>query len=167
MTTDVAEATSTPAEGTAENTDESPKKRGGQRGTRAFRPKPTPRERVLNQSLADHIKEATGKDVSPETIRAVRYSLPIWSKLDSTTTLRENMDKKLEKAKLQDRREKAIAQLKELESELSKFTGEGDTDDDDDDDDTEDDFEDSDDSGSDDDDDADPFDDDSSVSDEF
>lgn len=164
MTTDVAEATSTPAEGTAESTEDAPKKRGGQRGTRAFRPKPTPRERVLNQSLADYIKEATDKDVSPETIRAVRYSLPIWSKLDSTTTLRENMDKKLEKAKLQDRREKAIAQLKELESDLAKLSGEGDLDDDDDDDDSDEDFEDSDDSGSDDDD---PFDDDSDVSDEF
>jgi hypothetical protein len=152
MTADVAEATAAP-------TEDAPKKRGGPRGDRPWRDKPTPRERVLNQSLADFIKEVTGKDVSPETIRAVRFGLPKWSKLDSTTTLRENMDKKLEKAKLQDRREKALAQLKELDSELSKFSGEGDTDDDDDDDDDDtEEVEDSDD---------DPFDEDDDVSDEF
>lgn len=135
---------------------EAPKKRGGQRGDRPWRDKPTPRERVLNQSLADYIKDQTGKDVSPETVRAVRYSLPKWSKLDSTTTLRENMDKKLEKAKLQDKREKALAMLKEAESELTKFDSDGDTDEDDDDEESED-GETEEDSDSDDDESDDPF----------
>lgn len=126
MSTDVAEAQA-PAE-------EGKKKRGGQRGDRPWRDKPTPRERVLNQSLADYIKEATDKDVSPETVRAVRFSLLKWSNLDSTKQLRENMDKKLEKAKLQDKREKALAMLKEAESELGKFDSDADTDDDDEDD---------------------------------
>lgn len=131
MSTDVAEATTTEESST--------KKRGGQRGERKWRDKPTARERVMTQSLASYIKDETGKDVSPETVRAVRTCLPKWSKLDSTTELRNNMDKKLEKAKLQDRREKALAMLKEAESELSKFDDSGDLDDDDEEDEDEDD----------------------------
>jgi hypothetical protein len=124
MSTDVADATTT----------EDKKKRGGQRGERPFRDKPTARERVMNGSLAEFIKSETQKDVSPETIRAVRYCLPKWSNSEATKQLRENMDKKLEKAKLQDRREKALAMLREAESELSKFDPDGDTDDEDEDD---------------------------------
>lgn len=129
MSTDVAEATTA--------TDEAPKKRGGQRGERGWRNKPTARERVMTQSLADYIKEQTGKDVSSETVRAVRFCLPKWSNADSTKSLRENMDKKLEKAKLQDRRQRALDMLKEAESELSKFDGDGDLDDEDEDEDDE------------------------------
>lgn len=121
MTTDVAEA----------KTDETPKKRGGQRGERPFRDKPTARERVLNGSLAEYIKGETGKEVSTETIRAVRYCLPKWSNSDVTKTLRENMDKKLEKAKLQDRRQRALEMLREAENELKKYDGAGDLDDED------------------------------------
>jgi hypothetical protein len=44
------------------------------------------------------------------------------------------MDRKLEKAKLQDKREKALAMLREAESELGKFDGNADLDDDEDDD---------------------------------
>lgn len=121
MSADVAEAT----EG---------KKRGGPRGERQWRDKPTPRERVLNQDLANYIKETTQVDISPETIRAVRHCLPKWNTSDETKALRENMDKKLAKAKLQDKREKALAQLREAESELSKFDTSDDSDDDDDDD---------------------------------
>lgn len=139
MTTDVAE-TVTPENGKT-------KKRGGQRGERPFRDKPTARERVLNGSLAEYIKNETGKEVSTETIRAVRYCLPKWSNADVTKTLRENMDKKLEKAKLQDRRQRALEMLKEAENELKKYDGEGDLDDEDEDDEDEsDDFEDTDDS---------------------
>ena len=139
MSTDVAEA----------KTEDKPKKRGGPRGERAWRDKPTARERVLNGSLAEYIKETTGKEVSSETIRAVRHCLPKWSGSDTTKKLRENMDKKLEKAKLQDRRQRALEMLKEAENELKKFDGAGDLDDEDeeDDEDTEDeDFTDTDDS---------------------
>lgn len=132
MSTDVAEATTT--EDSA-----STKKRGGQRGERPWRPKPTARERVMTQSLAAYIKDQTDKDVSPETVRAVRHCLPKWSNDPKTKELRDNMDKKLEKAKLQDRREKALAMLKEAESELSKFDSDGDLDDEDEDDEDEDD----------------------------
>ncbi|AVD99691.1 methyltransferase [Mycobacterium phage Cuke] len=128
MTADVADA----------KTDEGSKKRGGQRGERPWRDKPTARERVMNQNLAEYVKEVTGKDVSPETIRAVRFGLPKWSNADSTKALRENMDKKLEKAKLQDKREKALAMLKEAESELSKYDSAGDLEDEDEDEDDED-----------------------------
>lgn len=125
MSTDVAEATTTEDSGEK-------KKRGGQRGERPWRPKPTARERVMTQSLAAYIKDQTDKDVSPETVRAVRHCLPKWSNDPKTKELRDNMDKKLEKAKLQDRREKALAMLKEAESELSKFDSDGDLDDEDD-----------------------------------
>jgi hypothetical protein len=144
MSTDVAEAKT-----------EGSKKRGGQRGERPWRDKPTARERVMNQDLANYIKKTTTKEISPETIRAVRHCLTKWSTSDETKTLRENMDRKLEKAKLQDKREKALAMLKETESELSKF----DDSDEDDDDDTEDDddFEDTDEASDEDDDDDDVF----------
>ena len=124
MTTDVAEATTGKK-----------KQRGGPRGERPWRDRPTARERVMTQSLADYIKSETGKDVSSETVRAVRFCLPKWSNADSTKALRENMDKKLEKAKLQDRRQRALEMLKEAESELSKFDDTGDLDDEDEDDD--------------------------------
>lgn len=144
MTTDVADA-----KGDTAN-DEKPRKRGGQRGERPFRDKPTARERVLNGSLAEYIKGETGKEVSTETIRAVRYCLPKWSNSDVTKTLRENMDKKLEKAKLQDRRQRALEMLKEAENELKKYDGAGDLDDEDEDDEDEsEDFVDTDDSSDD------------------
>lgn len=107
------------------------KKRGGQRGERPWRDKPTPRERVLTQNLADYVKAETGRDVSSETVRALRYCLPKWNVADETKALRTNMDRKLEKAKLQDKREKALAMLREAESELGKFTGDADLDDED------------------------------------
>jgi hypothetical protein len=134
---------------TAENTE---KRRGGQRGERPFRDKPTPRERVLTQNLADYVKAETGRDVSSETVRAIRFCLPKWNVAEETKALRNNMDRKLEKAKLQDKREKALAMLKEAESELGKFGGEADLDDEDEDsDDTEDSAEYEDDSDDDDD----------------
>ncbi|QGJ90105.1 methyltransferase [Mycobacterium phage Indlulamithi] len=136
MSTDVAEANSTETEAP-----KSTKKRGGQRGERPWRPKPTARERVMTQSLADYVREETGKEVSPETVRAIRFCLPKWSNADSTKKLRDNMDKKLEKAKLQDKREKALAMLREAESELGKFDGDADLDDDDEDEDDDEDAE--------------------------
>ena len=132
MSTDVANAK-------ADNATEEPKKRrGGPRGERPWRDKPTARERVMTQSLADYIKKETNKDVSSETVRAVRFCLPKWSNADSTKALRENMDKKLQKAKLQDRRERAMEMLKEAEDELKRLDGSGDLDDDDEDDEDED-----------------------------
>lgn len=77
----------------------------------------------MTQSLSSYIKSETGRDVSPETIRAVRFCLPKWNTSDDTAKLRENMDRRLEKAKLQDKREKALAMLREAESELEKYAG--------------------------------------------
>lgn len=119
MSTDTAEAKS------------DGRKRGGQRGERPWRDRPTARERVMTGSLAEYVKSETGKDVSPETVRAVRFCLPKWSNDPKTKSLRENMDAKLEKAKLQDKRQKALDMLKEAESELSKFDSAGDLDDED------------------------------------
>lgn len=117
----------------ADSGTEPTKRRGGQRGERDWRDRPTARERVMTGSLAEYVKETTGKDVSPETVRAVRFCLPKWSNADSTKKLRENMDAKLEKAKLQDKRQKALDMLKEAESELSKYDSAGDLDDEEDD----------------------------------
>lgn len=138
MSTDVTEAKS---EGTSENGDE--KKRGGPRGPRTWKDKPTPRERVMTQSLAAYIKSETGVSVSSETVRAVRFCLPKWNTSDETGKLRQNMDRKLERAKLQDKREKALAMLREAESELEKYAGaseldESDSEEDEDEDETED-----------------------------
>lgn len=119
MTTDVAD-TSTDG-----------RKRGGPRGERPWRDSPTPRERVLTQSLADYVASETGREVSPETVRAVRFCLPKWGNSDETKKLRDNMDRKLAKAKLQDKREKALAILREAESELAKYEGTADLDDED------------------------------------
>lgn len=116
------------------DTIEAPKKRGGPRGERAWRDSPTARERVLTQDLADYVARETGRDVSPETVRAIRWALPKWSNSEETKKLRENMDRKLEKAKIQDKREKALALLKEAESELAKYSGAADLDDEDEDD---------------------------------
>ena len=126
-----------------------PKKRGGPRGERAWRDKPTARERVLNGSLAEFIKESTGRDVSPETVRAVRFCLLKWTNSDETKKLREDMDSKLAKAKLQDKREKALAMLKEAESELSKLGDEDEDADEDEDEDEDEDDEDEDESSDD------------------
>ena len=121
------------AEGTtSDSTEDSGKKRGGQRGERPWRDRPTARERVMTGSLAEYVKSETGKDVSPETVRAVRFCLPKWSNDEKTKQLRENMDAKLAKAKIQDKRQKALDMLKEAESELSKFDSSGDLDDDED-----------------------------------
>ena len=136
-------------------TPEKKRRRGGPRGERKWRTKPTSRERVLNQSLAEAIKEVTGRDVSPETVRAVRFTLPKWNTSDETKALRQNMDTKLAKAKLQDKREKALEMLREAESELSKFDSSGDLEEDDDED--EEDDEDTDDDSDDEDDEDDPF----------
>jgi len=115
------------------------KKTGGPRGPRQWKDKPTLRERVMTQSLATYIKDETGKDVSAETVRAVRFCLPKWSTSDETSKLRQNMDRKLEKAKFQDKREKALAMLREAESELEKYADATDLDESDLDDDEEDD----------------------------
>lgn len=142
--------------------DTEPKKRGGPRGERPWRDKPTARERVLNGSLAEFIKDSTGRDVSAESVRAVRFCLLKWTNSDATKKLREDMDSKLAKAKLQDKREKALAMLKEAESELSKL---GDTADDvDEDDDEDDEDEDTEDDSDSDDEDEDVFGDDEKVS---
>jgi len=114
------------------NENDEKKQRGGPRGPRGWRPKPTPRERVMTQSLSAFIKAETGRDVSPETVRAVRHCLRPWNMSEETTQLRKNMDRRLEKAKLQDKREKALALLREAESELQKYAGTNELDEDED-----------------------------------
>lgn len=113
MSTDVADATT----GSEEK-----KGRGGPRGERQWREKPNARERVMNQNLAEFIKEKTGREVSTESIRAVRHCLLKWMNSDDTKKLRDNMDSRLQREKLQDKREKALAMLAEADSARLRLT---------------------------------------------
>jgi hypothetical protein len=112
MSTDTAEATTTEASENGKG------KRGGPRGPRPWKDTPTKREDVLGRDLAKYIKRETGRDVSPETIRAVRYCLPKWNTSEETKSLREDMDKKIDIKKLNDKRKKALEMLREAKSEL-------------------------------------------------
>lgn len=109
-------------------------KRPGNRGPRQWRPEPTKRERVMTESLAQAVKKETGRDVSPETVRAIRFTLPKWANSEETSALRKNMDAQLKRAALQDKREKALAALREAEAELKDLVTEDDSEDDEDDD---------------------------------
>ena len=98
----------------------------GGKGPRTYKDKPTARERVLTESLAKKVKELTGRDVSSETARAVRWTISRWYEDPETKELMTNMDAQLKRAKAQEKFEKAQAALKEAQAEL------GDVDDDDD-----------------------------------
>ena len=71
------------------------------RGPRTYKPRPTPRERVITESLAAKVKELTGRDVSAETCRAVKWSLSRWYEDPATKTLLSDMDSQLKKARAQ------------------------------------------------------------------
>lgn len=96
-------------------------KRGGPSGPRPWRDTPTDREVVLTKSLASYVKSETGRDVSPETIRAVRHCLPRWQAQEDTKSLRKNMDNDLEKAKIIKKRQAMLKKLREAEAELEKL----------------------------------------------
>ena len=147
---------------TAETTEENGNKKRGwpagrPRGPREWKPRPTARERVLTQNLAEFVHGETGLDVSAETVRAIRFCLPKWSNADATKTLRKNMEGKLEKAKLKDKRERALEMLREADSELAKLDDSNDSEDDDEDEDESDSVAYDDDSDEDDEDDDDVF----------
>jgi len=145
---------------TAESTEATTGTRGGSRGPRVYKSTPTPRERVLSESLARKVKEVTGREVSAETVRAVRWSFSRWYDDPATKQLMNDMDSELKKAKAREKYEKAQAALREAQAEL------GDIDDDEEDSDgsfdatDEDEEEDADEDDSDDEDDDDVFDDD-------
>jgi hypothetical protein len=101
-------------------------------GPRTYKGSPTPRERVLTESLASKVKELTGRDVSPETVRAVRWTTSRWYEAPETRKLFEDMDVQIKRAKAQEKREKAQALLREAESELGDFDDEEDSESDDD-----------------------------------
>lgn len=100
-------------------------------GPRVYK-KPTPRERVLAESLAAKVKELTGRDVSVETVHAVRWCFSRWSEDPATKQLREDMDVQLKRAKAQEKREKALAALREAETELQDVDSDSDEDEDED-----------------------------------
>lgn len=100
--------------------------RGGTKGPRTFKTTPTPRDRVISESLAAKVKELTGLEIPPNHVRAVKFSLSRWYDDPATKELMKNMDSQLKRAKAQEKKEKAEELLREAQSEL------GDADDDDD-----------------------------------
>lgn len=102
------------------------------RGPRTYKASPTPRDRVITESLAAKVKELTGRDVSAETCRAVKWSLSRWYEDPATKTLLSDMDSQLKKAKAQEKLDKLQAALKEAEAELNDVVAEEDSADDDD-----------------------------------
>ena len=91
--------------------------RGGSRGPRTYK-KPTPRERVLADSLAAFVKDSTGRDVSTDTVHAVRWCFSRWAEDPATKQLRDDMDNQLKRQKAIDKKQKALAALKEAEADL-------------------------------------------------
>lgn len=100
------------------------------RGPRTYKSMPTPRDRVITASLADKVKELTGREVSAETCRAVKWTLSRWYEDPATKTLLSDMDSQLKKAKAQEKLDKLQAALKEAEEELNDVVSEEDSDDD-------------------------------------
>ena len=102
--------------------------RGGARGPRTFKETPTARDRVISESLAKKVKELTGLDVTPQDARAVKFSLSRWYEDPETKELLNNMDSQLKRAKAQEKKEKAEADLKAAMAELEGVDDEFDDD---------------------------------------
>ena len=130
----------------------------GPRGPREWKDEPTLRERVMNKSLQEAVKEATGKDIDVETIRAIRFTLPRWAKSEEFQEKKNNLQTEIKRAKAEAKKERALKLLARAEAELAGEEFDDDEDDDndsdspeDDDDEDDDDFEDDDDDDDDDD----------------
>lgn len=106
---------------------------GKTRGPRTYKSMPTPRERVITGSLAAKVKELTGREVSAETCRAVKWTLSRWYEDPATKTLLSDMDAQLKKAKAQEKLDKLEAALREAKEELNDVESDDDSGDDDDD----------------------------------
>lgn len=104
----------------------------GAKRIRNYKATPTARERVVTNSLAAKVKELTGREVSPETCRAVKWSLSRWYDDPATKALLNDMDSQLKKARAQEKLDKLQAALREAEEELNDVASDEDSDDDDD-----------------------------------
>ena len=104
------------------------------RGPRTYKATPTDRDRVITGSLASKVKELTGRDVSAETCRAVKWTLSRWYEDPATKVLLSDMDSQLKKARAQAKLDKLQEALKEAEAELNDVVSEDDSEDDNDDD---------------------------------
>ena len=105
--------------------------RGGARGPRTFKDSPTPRDRVISESLASKVAELTGKSISAEDCRAVKFALSRWYEDPATKALLNDMDSQLKRAKAQEKAEKARKLLAEAEAEMGDISDEDDEDSDD------------------------------------
>lgn len=91
----------------------------GPRGPREWKDEPTLRERVMNKSLQEAIKEITGKDIDTETIRAVRFTLPRWAKSEEFQQKKNNLAIEVKRAKAEAKKERALKLLARAEAELA------------------------------------------------
>lgn len=106
--------------------------RGGARGPRTFKESPTPRDRVIGESLSAKVEELTGRKLSVIDTLAVKFSLSRWYEDPATKELLNNIEPQLKRAKAQEKKEKAEALLKEAEAELGDVEADEDSDDTDD-----------------------------------
>lgn len=103
--------------------------RGGARGPRTFKESPTPRDRVIGESLAAKVKELTGRELSVIDTLAVKFSLSRWYEDPATKELLNNIEPQLKRAKAQEKKEKAEALLREAQAELGDAEADDDSDD--------------------------------------
>lgn len=82
-----------------------------------WRDKPTDRQKVICERLAEKVKEETGQIVDPEAIRAVRYTTNAWPGL-SCFEDRDELEILTIHAKLNRKRERLLSKLAELEGQL-------------------------------------------------
>lgn len=92
--------------------------RGGARGPRTFKDTPTPRDRVIGESLQAKVKELTGREISVIDVLAVKFSLSRWYEDPATKQLMNDMSEQLKRAEAQTKADKLKAELAKLEAEL-------------------------------------------------
>lgn len=110
-----------------------PTGRGGARGPRTFKDSPTPRDRVIGESLSAKVEELTGRKLSVIDTLAVKFSISRWYEDPATKELMNNIEPQLKRAKAQEKKEKAEALLAEATAELGDVDSDEDSDDADDD----------------------------------
>ncbi len=105
------------------------KKGRGRSGPLPFRETPTPRDRVVGESLAKKTLETTGRTISMMDCLAVKWALTRWYDDPETKALLKNMDSQMKRAKAQEKAEAARKLLLEAEAELGDIESDLDSDD--------------------------------------
>jgi hypothetical protein len=92
----------------------------GRRGEQPWRNRPTDRQKVISERLAENVKEETGLVVDAEIARAVRWTVLRWSERRMFDSEQE-LEVLTAHAKYERRRAYALNLLNEAEQELSRF----------------------------------------------